>query len=139
MFGRSSSMQAGEKRRLHNDAKKGAGHMKTAKILIGLVGASLVATPVLAETTLGPKDRVRVARAAPGERDDVRYCLIQRKKGAKKGTIIGAAGGAGTAVIAGGNVGETLLAAGAGALAGNLIGKGSGTNRACDDVLRRNR
>jgi outer membrane lipoprotein SlyB len=113
--------------------------MNTAKILMGFIGASLVATPVLAETTLGPKDRARVARSAPGERDDVRYCLIQRKKGAKKGTIIGAAGGAGAGLVAGGNVGETLLAAGAGALAGNLIGKGSGTNRTCDNVLARNR
>lgn len=112
--------------------------MKTAKILLSLVGASLVATPVLAETTLGPKDRARVSRASSGDREEVRYCLIQRKKGAKKGTIIGAAGGAGTAVVAGGDVGETLLAAGAGALAGNLIGKGSGTNRRCDAVLRRN-
>ena len=111
--------------------------MKTAKILLGLVGASLIATPVLAQT-LGPKDRARVSRASAGDRDDVRYCLIQRKKGAKKGTIIGAAGGAGVGLVAGGNVGETLLAAGAGALAGNLIGKGSGTNRTCDNVLARN-
>ena len=112
--------------------------MKTAKLILGLVGTSLIATPVLAQS-LGPKDRARVARAAPGERSDVRHCLIQRKKGEKKGTIIGAAGGAGVGLVAGGNVGETLLAAGAGALAGNLIGKGSGTNRTCDNVLARNR
>ena len=39
-------------------------------------------------------------------------------------------------VIAGGNVGETLLGAGAGALAGHLIGKDAG--KRCGEVLRRN-
>ncbi|MBB5987548.1 MULTISPECIES: hypothetical protein [Sphingobium] len=112
--------------------------MKTAKIMLGLVAAGLLTQPALAETKLGDKDRARVARAAAADRDEVRYCLIQRKKGAKKGTIIGAAGAGGTAVVAGGNVGESLLAAGAGALAGNLIGKGSGTNSRCDAVLKRN-
>ena len=112
--------------------------MTYGKIMLGFVAAGLLTQPVLAATTLGPKDQARVARSAPRDRDEVRYCLIQRKKGAKKGTIIGAAGGAGAGVIAGGNVGETLLAAGAGALAGNLIGKGSGTNARCDSVLRRN-
>ncbi|MBT2189245.1 hypothetical protein [Sphingobium nicotianae] len=112
--------------------------MSTFKILLGAALVAFVAQPAIADTKLGPKDRARVARSAAGERDEVRYCLIQRKKGEKKGTIIGAAGGAGTAVIAGGNLGETLLAGGAGALAGNLIGKGSGTNRRCDEVLARN-
>ncbi len=69
----------------------------------------------------------------------MRYCLIEKKKGAKKGTLIGAAGGAGTAVIATGSVGEVLLAGAVGAVAGNLIGKGAGTNRRCDQVLQRNR
>lgn len=112
--------------------------MNIRKLCAGFVLATLVSQPVLAATTLGPKDRARVSRAPLKERDDVRYCLIQRKKGAKDGTIIGAAGGAGTALVAGGNLGETLLASGAGALAGNLIGKGTATKSNCDRVLRRN-
>lgn len=112
--------------------------MRSAKLIFGLAAAALVAQPAIAKTTLGEKDRARVARAAPKDRAEVRHCLVERKKGAKKGTIIGAAGGAGVGVVAGGNVGETLLAAGAGAVAGNLIGKGSGTNNRCDAVLRRN-
>lgn len=112
--------------------------MKSAKLVAGMLGLSLIAQPALARTTLSGKDKARVARAHPKDREEVRYCLIQRKKGAKKGTIIGAAGGAGAGVITGGNLGETALAAGAGALAGNLIGKGSGTNKRCDQVLKRN-
>ncbi|MBN8832687.1 MAG: hypothetical protein J0G94_19205 [Sphingomonadales bacterium] len=110
--------------------------MTTAKLFLGLAMAVLVAQPALAETKLGPKDRARVARAAPGDREEVRYCLVERKKGGKKGAIIGAAGGAGVGVVAGGNVGETLLGAGAGALAGHLIGKNAG--KRCGEVLRRN-
>lgn len=111
--------------------------MKTAKILAALAGVTLVATPVLAQS-LNSKDRARVSRAAPRDRDDVRYCLVQGKKGRDKGTIIGAAGGAGVGLVAGGGVGETLLGAGAGALAGRLIGKSEGTNSTCDRVLARN-
>ena len=111
--------------------------MNIAKSFTGLAMIGLIAAPVAA-AKLGEKDRARVSRAAPKERSEVRYCLLKRKEGAKKGTIIGAAGGAATGAIAGGNLGETLLAGGAGALAGNLIGKGSGTNERCDAVLRRN-
>ena len=67
--------------------------MKMVTMLGALVGATLVATPVMA-VTLSAKERARVARAAPRDRDDVRYCLIQGKKGRDKGTVIGAAGGA---------------------------------------------
>ncbi len=113
--------------------------MTPAKLTASLLALALVTQPALAKTTLGPKDSARVARAHPKDRQEVRYCLIQRKKGAKKGTIIGAAGGAGAGVVTGGNLGETALAAGAGALAGNLLGKGTSTNKRCDEVLRRNR
>jgi len=113
--------------------------MKIAKLCAGLALAALITQPVVAETTLGKKDQARVDRANPRDRDDVQYCLIQKKKGAKKGTIIGAAGGAATGVIAGGNLGESLLAGGAGAVAGNLLGKGTSTNKQCDEVLKRNK
>jgi outer membrane lipoprotein SlyB len=113
--------------------------MKIATLCAGLALTALVAPPAVAETTLGKNDQARVDRARPRDRDEVRYCLIQKKKGARKGTIIGAAGGAATGVIAGGNLGETLLAGGAGAVAGNLLGKGTSTNKQCDEVLRRNK
>jgi outer membrane lipoprotein SlyB len=111
--------------------------MKMAMMMAALAGASLVATPVLA-ASLNSKERARVARAAPRDRDDVRYCLLQGKKGRDKGTVIGAAGGAGVGAIAGGNLGESLLAGAAGAVAGRVIGKSEGTNSTCDRVLKRN-
>ena len=111
--------------------------MKMVLAMAAVVGVSLVATPVMA-ASLSSKERARVSRAAPRDRDDVRYCLLQAKKGRDKGTVIGAAGGAGVGLVAGGSVGETLLGAGAGALAGRLIGKSEGTNSTCDRVLRRN-
>ncbi len=111
--------------------------MKKAMILGAVLGIGLVAQPVLA-ASLSNKERARVSRAAPRDRDDVRYCLLQAKKGRDKGTVIGAAGGAGVGLVAGGSLGETLLGAGAGALAGRVIGKSEGTNSTCDRVLRRN-
>ncbi|MGK2910798.1 MAG: hypothetical protein ACSLE1_13510 [Sphingobium sp.] len=112
--------------------------MKTTKIIALALGVTLVSSPVLA-ASLNSKERARVARAAPRDRDDVRYCLLQAKKGRDKGTVIGAAGGAGVGALAGGNLGESLLAGAAGAVAGRVIGKSEGTNSTCDRVLRRNR
>lgn len=111
--------------------------MKITRWMMALGGASLIATPVLA-ATLNSKERARVARAAPRDRDDVRYCLLQAKKGRDKGTVIGAAGGVGVGALAGGSLGESLLAGAAGAVAGRVIGKSEGTNSACDRVLARN-
>jgi hypothetical protein len=98
----------------------------------------LLATPIEAKG-LSQKDQERVARAAPEDQDMVADCLRKKKKGAKTGTIAGAATGAGASLIAGGSFGVTALAAGGGAVAGNLIGKGAGTNKTCDDVLKRNK
>lgn len=109
---------------------------RIAKLVSCAVLVALIAPPAAAATLSG-KERARVARAAPRDRNEVRYCLLQRKKGAKKGTIIGAAGGAGVGLIAGGGLGETALAAGAGALVGNRVGHGS-NSKACDRVLKRN-
>lgn len=111
--------------------------MKWGKWMMAAAGATLVVSPVMA-ASLSSKERARVARAAPRDRDDVRYCLLQAKKGRDKGTVIGAAGGAGVGALAGGNLGETLLAGAAGAVAGRVIGKSEGTNSECDRVLRRN-
>ncbi len=112
--------------------------MKRMTLMAVAAGVSLAATPVMAQS-LNSKDRARIARADPRDRDDVRYCLMQGKKGRDKGTVIGAAGGAGVGLLAGGGVGDALLGAGAGAVAGRLIGKGQGTDSACDEVLARNR
>ena len=111
--------------------------MKMVTLMAVATGLCVVATPAMAQS-LNSKDRARIARAAPRDRDDVRYCLVQGKKGRDKGTVIGAAGGAGVGLLAGGSVGETLLGAGAGAVAGRLIGKSEGTNSTCDRVLKRN-
>lgn len=111
--------------------------MKIAKMMMVAAGVTMVASPVMA-ASLSSKERARVARAAPRDRDDVRYCLLQAKKGRDRGTVIGAAGGAGVGALAGGNLGETLLAGAAGAVAGRVIGKSEGTNSECDRVLRRN-
>ncbi|MDX3911799.1 MAG: hypothetical protein QHC67_18685 [Sphingobium sp.] len=112
--------------------------MKTAKYIAAAVGLSVIASPVLA-ASLNSKERARVARASARDRDEVRYCLLQAKKGRDKGTVIGAAGGAGVGALAGGNLGESLLAGAAGAVAGRVIGKSEGTNSRCDRVLARNR
>lgn len=112
--------------------------MKRMKLMAVAVGVSVIATPVMA-ASLNSKDRARVARAAPRDRDDVRYCLLKGKQGRDKGTAIGAAGGAGVGLLAGGGLGETLLAGAAGAVAGRVIGKSEGTNKVCDRVLARNR
>lgn len=109
---------------------------KLAKLLPCALIVALVAPPAAA-ASLSAKESARVARAAPKDRNDVRWCLLQRKKGTKKGTIIGGAGGAGVSLLAGGGLGETVLAAGAGALVGNRIGHGS-NSKACDRVLKRN-
>ncbi len=98
----------------------------------------LLAEPALA-AKLSSKEEARVARAAPEDQDAVRECLLKQKKGKKTGTIVGTAAGAGTAVIAGGNVGVTALAAGAGALVGRAVGGGSSTNKTCDEVLASNK
>ncbi|WP_323810040.1 hypothetical protein [Sphingobium baderi] len=111
--------------------------MNMGKVMATLAGVSLMASPALA-VSLNGKERARVERAHPRDRDDVRYCLLQAKKGRDKGTVIGAAGGAGVGAVAGGNLGESLLAGAAGAVAGRVIGKSEGTNATCDRVLARN-
>lgn len=113
--------------------------MKTRHLTAALLILTLGAQGAMAKTTLSANERARVARAAPGDRAELRSCLIERKKAQKKGTVIGAAGAGGGTAIAGGNLGESLLGAGIGALAGNQIGKEAGTSRRCHAILERNR
>lgn len=49
-------------------------------------------------------------------------CLKAKKKAKKKGAIVGAVGGAATTAVFGGNLGESALASGVGAVAGGVIG-----------------
>lgn len=111
--------------------------MIMAKWIVALAGAAIVAGPVAAQSLNGG-DRARIERARPADREDVRYCLMKGKKGRDKGTVIGAAGGVGVGALAGGSLGESLLAGAAGAVAGRLIGKSEGTDATCDAVLARN-
>ncbi|MFA7440057.1 MAG: hypothetical protein WCZ66_03715 [Sphingomonadaceae bacterium] len=55
-------------------------------------------------------------------------CLDAKKRAKTQGTVVGALGGAAAGAVLGGDLGETALAAGAGALAGNVL---SGRNRNC--------
>lgn len=110
---------------------------RIAQVLSGLVLVTML--PQAAEAKLSKKEEARVSRAIPEEQDAVRYCLEARKKGGKKGAIVGAAGGLGTGLIAGGNLGESALAAGVGAVVGNALGRGTSTDRTCDEVLKANK
>lgn len=111
--------------------------MKTLTAAVTALLALGVATqPAFAD--LSRKERDRVARADRSDRPDLRRCLEARKSGGRTGAIAGAAVAGGGTAVAGGGVGGSLLAAGAGAVLGNALGKGKGTDRQCDDVLRRN-
>ncbi len=106
--------------------------------ILASFGLGLALEPAMA-ITLSANDRARVERARPRDRAEVAKCLRARKRGGNKGLAGGAAGGAVLGGVGGGNLGSTLLGAGAGAGAGYLLGKGAGTDRVCDNVLRRNR
>src|ERR1700740_2063601 len=101
---------------------------KLATIALLLALPPLMTLPTTATASgLSAKDQARVERAPRRDRGAVAECLRKKKKGGKTGAIAGAAGGAGIGLLAGGNLGETALAAGGGALAGHLIGKGTAT------------
>lgn len=48
-------------------------------------------------------------------------CLAAKRDSQRRAAVVGAAGGAATGALAGGNLGETALASGAGALAGAAL------------------
>jgi hypothetical protein len=91
--------------------------MRTAAILsaLALLGA-LPAAPLAAKEK---QQWVYNGRAY----DSYEQCREARKKSKARAAIVGAAAAGGVAAIAGGNLGETALVAGAGALAGSVIGK----------------
>ena len=51
-------------------------------------------------------------------------CKRRRDRAGKRGTVIGAVGAGAGAAALGGNLGESLLGAGVGAVAGNALGRG---------------
>lgn len=87
--------------------------------LIGLAGPT--STPLLAQQNNGP-----VLYETGGKQyKSLAECRRAKKRAKDRATVAGAAiAGAGAALL-GGNLGETALVAGAGALAGREIGKRS--------------
>ena len=109
---------------------------RKSPLVLALLLPLVLASPASAGD-LSKKDQDRVARAAPEDQEKMAYCLEKKKKGGKTGAIAGGATGAGAAIIGGASLGGTVLAAGAGAVAGNLIGKGTATNKECDALLKK--
>lgn len=94
--------------------------MHKTLIIAALVGmAGPVATPAVAQRNNGP-----VLYETGGKRyNSLAECQRAKKRAKDRATVAGAAlAGAGAALL-GGNLGETALVAGAGALAGREIGK----------------
>lgn len=54
-----------------------------------------------------------------------RQCRAEKRRAEKRGTVVGAATAGIGAALLGGNLGESALVAGGGALVGNVIGKNS--------------
>ncbi len=89
--------------------------------LNALVIAAVAATSFAAVPAEARKDR----RYYDGDRYYSSYaaCKRARDRAGKRGTVIGAAGAGLGAAALGGNLGESLLGAGVGAVAGNAIGR----------------
>jgi hypothetical protein len=86
----------------------------SASIIIAALALTLPAVP-------------SAARQKPQYEYNGRYytslqeCLARKKRAEKRGTIVGAAAAGIGAALLGGNLGETALVAGGGAVAGNVI------------------
>ena len=94
--------------------------MQKALMIAAMLGmAGPASTPVLAQQNNGP-----VLYETGGKRyNSLAECQRAKKRAKDRATVAGAAiAGAGAALL-GGNVAETALVAGAGALAGREIGK----------------
>lgn len=88
------------------------------RILSGLAIAAIAATmPALPAAA---KDRV--AYEYNGKRYETRsQCLAAKKRSEKRATVVGAATAGIGAALLGGNLGETALVAGGGAVVGNVV------------------
>jgi hypothetical protein len=85
-------------------------------VLAALAGAT--ASPVLA------KQQTRYVYDGRSY-ESRQQCLAAKKKAEQRGTIVGAATAGVATALLGGNLGETALVAGGGALVGNQLGKNS--------------
>lgn len=89
------------------------------RILTGLAIAAMAATvPALPAAA----DERRAAYEYDGKRYETRaQCLAAKKRSEKRATIVGAATAGIGAALLGGNLGETALVAGGGAVVGNVV------------------
>lgn len=100
--------------------------------LIILTSVMALATPALAQQRAPSGGPVPQMYETGGKTyASLDECLRAKKRAKTRATIAGAViAGAGAAVL-GGNVGETALVAGAGALAGREIAKATNKNKQC--------
>jgi hypothetical protein len=102
---------------------------KTTSLIVALMMAGS-AVPGLAQESPPPQPRALADDRPVYETGGKRYetyqqCIAAKKRAQKRGTIAGAVvAGAGAAIL-GGNLGETALVAGGGALVGREIGRTS--------------
>lgn len=88
-------------------------------LTLGLVAVAMATGPAL---PLAAKDKT-VWEYDGKHYDSYNECKRAKKKSKERAAIVGAASAGTVAAIAGGNLGETALVAGAGALTGAVIGK----------------
>jgi hypothetical protein len=89
------------------------------RVLTGLAIAAMAATmPAMPAAA----DEQRPAYEYNGKRYETRaQCLAAKKRSEKRATIVGAATAGIGAALLGGNLGETALVAGGGAVVGNVV------------------
>ena len=92
------------------------------RVLSSLLIAAVAATSFTAAPAFAKQKRYYY----DGDRRYSSYaeCKNRRDRAGKRGTVIGAVGAGAGAALLGGNLGESLLGAGAGAVAGNALGRG---------------
>lgn len=97
-----------------------------------ILSAMLIAAVSATSFAAVPADARKRDRYYDGNRYYSSYneCKRARDRAGKRGTVIGAAGAGLGAAALGGNLGESLLGAGVGAVAGNAIGRT--TEKRCD-------
>lgn len=107
--------------------------------LISLAAALAIASPALAQTKPAAKPAAAAAASPVPQLFEtggktyptMEECLRAKKRAKARAAIAGAViAGAGAAAM-GGNVGETALVAGAGALAGRELAKATSKNKQC--------
>ncbi len=91
--------------------------------LLAPLALALVATSPAAAKSERARERAQQQWAHDGRvYNSLAECRAAKKRSRDRGAVAGAAGGAAVGAIAGGNLPETALAAGVGAVAGAAIG-----------------